>query len=731
MPTFTFELPDGRKARMEAPDGDTAYRAFRQAMGTPERTGPDVESGDEARAKAAGDTRAKMRLQDIEYGYDTAQARGDAPERKAMAEAYVKRENADSPIMTGAGDMVRQFAKGVPVLGGLADEANAATGAVSGLFTGDFSKQYEKGLDYQRARDSVYEKANPWTSAGLQLGGGVASGIGIAGQVAPALGAMARPLVMGTGVGGGAALGAADAYTRGEDGAGERARGMVPGAVIGGVAGGLAPVIGKGIQAGINGVSDVLAQRQALNSMGLSKPSASILNRAVESDRGARANVAAAGPQGMLADSGPNAAAYLDTAQQKSGTAAVIARDAVDGRVSRASGELTDALDTSLGKPAGVKTGEDAIRKGTASARQNAYDRAYNTPIDYARPEAREVEDLLSRVDGSVIARANALMRTEGQKSRQIMATIADDGSVTYKTMPDVRQLDYITRGLRDIASEADGAGKLGGQTDLGRAYGNLGKEIRDRVRALVPEYGNALDTAADAIGRREALRTGEKVLSPTVARDVVADDLRGMSAAEMTELKQGLRSKIAETVANIKRSISDPNVEARQGMQAIKDLSSEAVRDKMGMILGGKEAKAFFAKIDQAAKAFELRAAVTQNSKTNARGFIDKTVSEASEPGILGALADSPKAGAKSVWQALTGGGPERQLAREDKIYEEITRALTEKRGADAIKLLDDLRRVQSIQGQNQKFATSLGTLGAGLGASGLYQAGRQYNTK
>jgi hypothetical protein len=724
MPTFTFELPDGRKARLEAPDGDTAYRAFRQAMGTPDRTGPDVESGDEARAKAAGDTRSKMRLQDIEYGYDTARRRGDVPERKAMAEAYVKRENADSPIMTGVGDAVRQFAKGVPVLGGLTDEANAAA---SVLFGGD----YEKSLDYQRARDSVYEKANPWTSAGLQLGGGVASGIGLAGQVAPALGAMARPLVMGTGVGGGAALGAADAYTRGEDGAGERARGMVPGAVIGGIAGGLAPVIGKGIQAGVNGLSDMLAQRQALSGLGLSKPSAAILNRAIESDRGARANVRAAGPEGMLADSGPNAAAYLDAAQQKSGTAATIARDAIDNRVSGSSAALTDALDTSFGKPAGVKTSETAIRTGTAGARSGAYDKAYSTPIDYARPEAREVEDLLGRVSQKAIDRANELMRTEGVKSKQIMATIADDGTVTYKTMPDVRQLDYITRGLRDMAAETDRAGKLAGQTDLGRAIGNLGKKIRDRVRALVPEYGNALDTAADAIGRREALRTGEKVLSPTVARDVVADDLRGMSKAEMTELKQGLRSKMAETLANVKRTITDPNVEARQGMQAIKDLSSEAVRDKMGMILGDKEAQVFFAKVDQAAKAFELRAAVTQNSKTNARGFIDKTVSEASEPGILGAFADSPKAGAKSVWQAVTGGGPERQLAREDKIYEEITRALTEKRGADAIKLLNDLRRVQSIQGQNQKFATSLGTLGAGLGASGLYQAGRQYNTK
>lgn len=695
------------------------------------RTGPDVESGDEARAKAAGDTRSKMRLQDIEYGYDTAQARGDAPERKAMAEAYVKRENADSPIMTGAGDMVRQFAKGVPVLGGLTDEANAATGAVSGLFTGDFSKQYEKGLDYQRARDSVYEKANPWTSAGLQLSGGVGSGVGIAKAVGPVLGGMSRLSALTTGTTGGGVVGAADAFTRGEDGVGNRLMSAGIGGAIGAGVGAAAPAIGKGISYGVNKIVDSVLRFGALRQLGLTPSSESVLTRALQSDnalggQGAR-NIAAAGPDGMLVDAGPNVQQALDTAIARGGPGVNRARTAIDQRLGTAGREVTAALDTGLGAPQGVRSTTTGLASSTKTARGNAYDAAYNTPIDYSRPEAFQIEELLkTRVPKDAIDEANRLMRLKGEKSQQIMATIEPDGTVSYKTMPDVRQLDYIKRGLDEVAKKEDGKGGLGGQTATGAAYKDLARELRDNLGALVKEYGTALQTAADPLSKRTALDFGAKILRSTVARDEVAETVARMTGPEREYVRRGVRAQIDEVLANVKRTVQDPEVDQRQATQAIKDLSSNAAREKLRMIMGTQESDRMFAAIDQAAKAFDLKAGLTKNSATATRLMMKDTFSQATEPGPVGLLMQGRLLDAsKGALQSALGTGPQARLAKEDQLYDEVVRALTERRGTDAQRLIQELNTINNRRNQGQAQGARLGTLGAGILGGGGYAGG------
>ena len=100
-------------------------------------------------------------------------------------------------------------------------------------------------------------------------------------------------------------------------------------------------------------------------------------------------------------------------------------------------------------------------------------------------------------------------MRTEGAKSKQIKATILKDGTVKFDVLPDVRQVDYITRGLNQVADIQAGKGALGGTTQLGRSYGNLSRELRGLTKELVPEYATALKLAADPIQARKALQTG------------------------------------------------------------------------------------------------------------------------------------------------------------------------------------------------------------------------------
>jgi hypothetical protein len=733
MADFIVPLPDGRD--LPVTGVSTPEQAYAAAKLFLQREAKAPQSGDEIRANRAGDTRATMRPEDISNAYDFAQGRGDRPEAEKMAEAYVRREQADSPTMMGVADTARAIARGVPIAGPAADEVNAFLNSpLSAMGLSDGGQSYEKALDYQRARDRLFDADRPLTSLGLQVGGGVGTGLGAAGALTRAASALPRGAAVLAGGATGAGVGAVDGFLAGEGGAGERATNAIPSAAIGGIVGAAAPLAVEGIQKGVQGISDYLVQRDTLNKLGLSRPSAKVLMRAMDADgslgpQGA-ANVRAAGAGAMVADAGPNAKAVLDTVIQRGGKGANEARTAVADRAKDAAKGIDDALDTAFGTPYGVNTVETAIRKGSAPARSAAYKAAYSKPIDYADPVGQEVEDLLTRVPKSAIDEANRLMNVRGEKSAQILVNVEPDGSFTFKSMPDVRQVDYITRALNEVADAADGQGKLGGQTAYGNAVRELSTEIRDRVRTLVPEYDNALATAAEPIAARKALRLGEEFLSPSLPRDEAVREVGRMTKPEREALKQGIRSKIDETLANVKRTATDPDVDARQGLDALKALSSDAARYKVKAALGAKEADDLFKKVDEFASAFELKAATARNSATFARTSLNDTIKDVTAPGPVGTLMQGePVTASRKLVQAVLGNGPERQTARQDQIYDEVARLLTNPRGAKAVQFIRDLEDALRRQGQGQLLGEVLAKITAGAGVGGGYRAIEQAN--
>ena len=721
-----------------------------------------VDSGDELVARRAGDTRAQMRPEDISTAYDFAQARAreaqgrlDQPkgasdliapgrrtedqaaydaaraEQKKMAEAYVTRERADSPTYLAIDDRARAIARGVPLIGSSSDEVNSFLNSpLSAMGLSDKGQSYEKALDYQRARNRGFDELAPWTSAGYQLAGGIGSGL----AAGPAIGSLMNLPRMGAVAGGaaaGAGIGGADAFLNAEGGFGERAAAVPAGAAIGGALGTLAPVVGNAVRGVTQKVTDYMAQTKALQQLGMSRPATDAVLRAMESDltpQGA-ARIQAAGANGMLADAGPTASGLLDATIQRGGAGATTARNAIEARAGQAGQDIQSALDTSLGAPRGVEASIEATRRATASARSTAYRDAYAQPIDYAHPVGQEVEGLLSRLPGEAIGEANRLMKVRGEKSKQILASVDPEGNISYKVMPDVRQLDYITRALNEVADQSDGAGKLGGQTAYGSALRDLAGEIRDRVRTLVPEYDKALQTAAEPIALVKALRIGEDFLSPSVAKDEAVRSVARMTQPERDALKQGVRSTIDEKLANVRRVATDPNVDARQGLDAIKMLSSDANRYKLQVLLGKSEADKLFRQIDGFATAFELRAAVATNSRTAGRLAVKDVVDQYSEPGILGTLMEGrPIQALRRVLQEVIGTGPQYRQRLQDMTYDQIAQVLTKPRGAQAVQILRDLQRAARLRSQGTQIGTTLGGAIAGAGAGGAYRGAMQY---
>lgn len=681
-------------------------------------------------ADAAGDTEAATKL---------AQAIRSARVQEQPSEAQ-SRVQSERGIGQNIDNAVRSFVRGVPFIGSYADEASAGLNTGFG-YLGDYSKE----LDYQRERDRDYDQQHPYASTAGKVVGGVATGVAAAPAIAATGIGAALPSTLGgrvlagipIGAAAGGAEGAVSGYGEGEGG--NRAQsagwGALKGAAVGAGVGGVAPIAAEGIGRGAQSVYDWATVGRRSGQIGMTPESVRVMSEALQGDDALAGpgfqRMIDAGPDAMIADAGPTVSGILDTAIQKSGQGGRIARQNVEARSAQSLGTMNRALDTALGPAQGVTARETGIRQGSAAGRGRAYEAAYNTPIDYARPEARSLEALLRRLPGEAVAAANNLMHVEGQRSRQILARVAQDGSVTFQRMPDVRQLDYITRGLREVADKADGQGKLGGTTAMGRAYGNLAREIRDTTGQLVPEYRTALATAADPIRRREALRLGEGALSPSITRDEFAEGLHGMTPAERRELATGIRSNIDDKVANVVRAVQDGNMDAREAIKIARDMSSRASREKVTLAIGQQEAQNLFREIDRATMGLELRARTADNSKTFARQTTDETIKRQIKGGpIATAARGEPVKAGKRLVQALTGRTEEFELGQERRIYSDIARLLTEPRGQNAIRTARQLSNLIGQSQSNVRAASRLARLLTSGGAGGAYQLTTQ-NTK
>ena len=620
------------------------------------------------------------------------------------ADALDPKDGGDESAAVGGG-----LISGVPVAGPYL-QAGVERGIVAPLRMLSHGESYSDALQAAQDFDKGTETNHPVATAVGQAGGAALA-------MAPAV--AAAPALFGAGPAGtflartaagaatGGALGAADSAVRSHGDIGATAIGTV-GGLVGGAAG---PAIGRFIGAG----ADALAQNAALRGIGMDRGDANLLMRTMANDgsftgQGA-ANIAAAGPDAMLVDAGPNARQVLDTALQRGGGAAQEARQAVEDRAARAGQDFNANLNRALGTPAGTTATATDIRVGTAPARQAAYNAAYAAPIDYSAPEGRAVEDLFDRIPGSALTRANGLMAVEGNHSQQMMLRQGADGSFELSHYPDTRQLDYVTRALNDVAQRGDGQGVLGGNTAEGRAYGNLSREIRQAVRAANPAYGTALDTASEPIRAINAMQVGTDLLKPSTLRDVAAESIGGLqSADELAHARLGARAYLDDKMANVTRTATDPNVDARESLSALKSLSSRSAQEKLGLLVQNpSDAAALHQSMERAALAQELRASVARGSGTFARQATDQAVKESSAPGVIGRAArGEPLQASKRFTQFLTQTRPEDELATQDATYDRLVRALVNQRGPQAQQFLQNL---QDAHGQISRTTGLLAT--------------------
>lgn len=650
-----------------------------------------------------------------------------ATPKQEVQRSFDEQRIAENPIAA----RVQEFNQGVPFVGEWLDEGVEMV-----------SPQAAQNM---RATSDAMERQRPGESLALNVAGGVA------GSVPLAMGARADKAADFVTRGGNmvmrglraatvaapvaAAEGAASFAGRADEG--ERGRAAAVGALVGGGLGAflgpVATMLGEGAASLAKRVKR-LDVRAIADEFNLSPAAARTVKEALANDDldAAAARLSQLGDDAMLADSGPATGQLLNASSATGGKALRVTRDAVSRRSDEIGARLPGRLDAILGKPQGIRASAREISRGTAAARDAAYTRAYSQPIDYSGP-GRRIEEVLQRVPPrtlrTAIDEANEAMREAGTRNRQIMAEIADDGSVRFREMPNVEQLDQIKRALDTIGREA--VDQFGRPTSQGSRARRLARDLRDATADAVPAYRSALKVGGDKIQRDEALDLGRKLLFRNTSVEDVSDFMRsGVSSEAREAVRQGVRESIETTLSNVRRTITDPDVDAREAMQLVKEVSSRANKAKLRAVLGESKADALLNELDRAATALTLRAAVSRNSDTAIRTAIQGQVRDEATPGLprrtLGNLG-SPLDAGKEITQTIAGIDPRSMSAAEKAIFDEIATALTSIRGQDAQRALAAVRGALNGQPIKDAEAALIGRLVGGSAAAGGYQSAKQ----
>ena len=668
-----------RRARQENPD-----RAVKMLDGG---KGADIRRGFIDRASGMGtDDLSIARTKNDDFGgYLRDQA--SQPKPGETPDETFKRQYGGLPMPERPGaveGVARAGLQGGTV--GAGDEIVASGKALlDTILRGDpYSDAYRVRKAQETARLNQFRQDSPIAAYGAEIAGAIPTSI----MASPGAvgGSVLTRMLVNAGVGG--AQGGVYGFNAGEGGVADRGISAIPGMVGGAFFGGAAVPAASGVR----NLYQSLRTSGPAGALNMARPDYRVLAEILEADEAftptrpggipqGQLNIRQAGPNAMLADAGPNTMQALDYIGQAGGPGARVARTNVDARVRAEGTGVTQAMDRALGVPQGLEQVDEALRAGSRNPNRLAYDAAYERPIDYSSDQGRRLLDIYQgRLGQNELRYANELMRRNGEQSAQILFNVADDGSVTFQQLPDVRQWDYITRAMNAVAQQTDTAGAMGGQTPMGGAISNTSREIRGIIRDLVPEYGQALDQAADSISAHNALRLGNDILSPAMTRSELTVALRGMSQAERQWVAQGVRERIDDTIANVKTAMSDPNVDIRETRKVLADLSSRANREKITSIIGPEAAMRLFGRLDTASRAFQLRAGLAQNSKTAPRLMMEERIKGAIDGGPLNALRSGSgiKSAKEAVGTLLGRSQADRQRISDDVLLS-IARALTE----------------------------------------------------
>jgi hypothetical protein len=660
--TYIIFNSQGRRRSIEAESEGEARDQFRQFYPDEYSQGIIIRNqatGQESYTSPGYSTTDPGNIANIRAEGMTA---GEASQR-GWQEALV----AEDPALARGAAMM----SGVPFLRGWYDEA---VGALAGP---------EAQAGVQAAEQAMIE-TRPMETLGLQLGTGIATSLpfGMASLPAAPM-SLGRAAVQGGALGAltGATEGAVAGYGMGEEPIARSINAQQQaglGAMFGGALGVAAPFAGAAVGGAVRGLFGNRPMQRIADALGLSPEATAQLGDVAAFEAGGPPITPS--PQARsLAETSPEMRSLLDLAMSVPSEGRVAARGMLNEQALQASRNIMDDLDATLGQRVGPQIREAAMRQDTAAARRQAYDTAYAQPIDYSGTEGQRLLDLLDRVDPDILQRANRLMAREGNQSSQMRLTLDADGNITgVETLPDVMQIDYITRALQSRART------LGAEPEDVRTFTSQLTDIRGTLDDLVPEYQAARSEAAELLGNIEALDIGYGALRPGTTRDNLQMDLDGMTPGELANVQAGVRDYVDEVVGRVSRPLDPTSQEAAEAVAALRSLTTRNSQEKLRMIMGEAEADALIERLQDNIEPLAIRT-VGGGSPTAPRQFAEQSLQENIQPGAIEQAAQNPQGIPGQLTGLLALGAPTAREARE-AVLTEIAPFITRQRPADEL---------------------------------------------
>lgn len=500
-------------------------------------------------------------------------------------------------------------------------------------------------------------------------------------------------------------------------------KGGTIGAVTGGVVGMGTPFVGEGF----NRIAEVIKKSdiaQIASQLGISRGAASVIKFAITQGgdlQTAIASIGKAGDVGMITDAGVAAQALTDAAAASGPQAAQTVSTNISKRADTVIGNLDKTLTEQLGSQTlGPKAALKIIRDRQGTQRTDAYNIAYNTPIDYASSAGIAIEEVLDTIDPSImeaaVRRANIRMRADKLKNMQVKATIGDDGEITFSNPPNVMQLDYIKKALGALAE--DSKGEFGKITDDTRLYSSLYRRLRramndgitdvngNRVYEIATQYGG------DVLQEEAAFKLGRDLLKDAVELEDVLESLGSdPSVAQLAALRMGLQSSIRKSLNDVRILPSDTDIASRQLAQFMKSTGSPNALAKIRAVMGDG-ADAMITQIEQVQTAASTRASAAANSRTEIRKSTKKMVEDLTAAGPTRTFLEArPAAAAQQLTQELTGFTREFSERQRQDIFNELAGVLTRAdtpEATDVLRVLDRVQRGLEVSNEERQFAAN-----------------------
>lgn len=404
--------------------------------------------------------------------------------------ALLDQEGAGGGMLAGA----MGFLDGMPVVGSLLTGGveRGAAGLSAAIGNG---KSYDQNLQQAKMLTGEAQDKHPYVTAGANVAGAVGGTLPMIAAAPAAFGAGTGNLFMRSlaSAASGMGIGGADSAVR----SGGDLEAVQNGAVWGTLTGAAGPaagrVVGSAARGISNGIRNVASAREAGTSVGaIGKLYQSMLADGLD-DAKIRSRLAELGPDGMLADLGPNLRGRASALAAIPGQGQTIVRDALNSRQAGANARIGNAVDETMGRSVVPSQVEGSIEVG-----QRSLVPRYDSTFESGR--AVDTSAIAGRLESQAVN-----LRGDAQKAVQRVRAMLD--------IPGTDVLDPNPGALFQTRQAIDGLLATEANPQTIRQLSLARREIDDALSTAVPGVKEVDAQFAELARQRGALQRGQTVL--------------------------------------------------------------------------------------------------------------------------------------------------------------------------------------------------------------------------